>query len=90
MAVFFYAVIFGLAFAFGEDHPATTAGILVLYIPLVWASLAIQVKRWHDVDKSGWWVLINFVPCIGGLWALIENGFFRGTIGPNQFGPDPT
>lgn len=56
---------------------------------LVVAYLAIQVKRWHDRDKSGWWILIGFVPLIGGIWAFIECGFLPGTYGRNQFGPDP-
>ncbi len=62
---------------------------IVLYLAALWPSLALQIKRWHDRDKSGWWVLINFVPIIGGLWALIECGFLEGTKGPNKFGPDP-
>jgi uncharacterized membrane protein YhaH (DUF805 family) len=90
VAVTFYAVAIGLVLIFGEEHPAPFVGVLLLYVPLVWTSLAIQVKRWHDVDKSGWWVLITFVPCIGPLWALVENGFLRGTFGPNDYGPDPT
>lgn len=57
---------------------------------LLWPSLAISVKRWHDRDKSGWWVLINLVPLIGFVWALVENGFLRGTVGPNRFGEDLT
>jgi uncharacterized membrane protein YhaH (DUF805 family) len=56
---------------------------------LVWPALAVSVKRWHDRDRSGWWVLINLVPVIGWLWALIDNGFVRGTPGPNRFGADP-
>ena len=62
---------------------------IVLYLAALWPSLALQIKRWHDRDKSGWWVLINFVPFIGGIWALIECGFLEGTKGPNKFGPDP-
>ena len=31
----------------------------------IWVGLAGQVKRWHDRDKSGWWVLVNFIPLIG-------------------------
>ena len=54
----------------------------------IWSGIAIQVKRWHDRDKSGWWILINFIPFIG-FWALIENGFLRGTDGKNRFGEDP-
>ena len=37
----------------------------------------------------GWWVLIAFVPVIGGLWYLIECGFLPGTVGANNYGADP-
>lgn len=64
--------------------------ILILYlIPSMWISLAIQVKRWHDRNKSGWMVLINFIPIIGQIWAIIELGFLKGTEGPNKYGNDP-
>jgi uncharacterized membrane protein YhaH (DUF805 family) len=67
------------------------AGIVFLIFGVVvtWISLAVAVKRFHDRDKTGWWMLIVFVPVIGGLWYLIECGFLRGTEGPNPFGPDP-
>ncbi len=68
---------------------AMTVVSIVIYLAALWPSLALQIKRWHDRDKSGWWVLINFVPFIGGIWALIECGFLEGTKGPNKFGPDP-
>ncbi len=55
----------------------------------IWPSLAIHIKRWHDRGKSGWWILIVFVPFIGWIWALIETGFLPGTPGPNEYGPDP-
>lgn len=57
---------------------------------LLWPALAVSVKRWHDRDKSGWWVLIQLLPVIGTLWALVENGFLRGTAGPNRYGDDFT
>lgn len=68
---------------------AGMVAMIIVYLAALWPMLALQVKRWHDRDKSGWWVLINFVPLIGGLWALIECGFLEGTKGPNKFGPDP-
>ena len=39
---------------------------------LLWPSLAITVKRWHDPDKSAWWLLILLVPVIGacGHWSI--------------------
>ena len=66
-------------------------GILLMLfcLAIIWPALAIQAKRWHDRDKSAWWILIGLIPVIGPLWALIENGFLRGTEGNNRFGPDP-
>ena len=57
--------------------------------PSLWIGLVLSVKRWHDRNKSGRWILINLVPVVGWLWHLIECGFLRGTIGPNRFGQDP-
>ncbi|GAA6170018.1 DUF805 domain-containing protein [Sessilibacter corallicola] len=61
--------------------------VLILYIPLMWISLAIQIKRWHDRDKSGWFVLVSFIPVIGAIWAFIENGCLAGSDGVNRYGP---
>ena len=57
---------------------------------LVWPCTAVAVKRWHDRDRSGWWVLINLIPLVGVLWTLVENGLRRGTVGTNRFGVDLT
>jgi uncharacterized membrane protein YhaH (DUF805 family) len=46
----------------------------------------MQVKRWHDLDKSGWMVLVNFIPLIGMLYSLLTLGFQPGTAGPNKYG----
>jgi len=61
-----------------------------LYLLMLWIGFALGAKRWHDRGKSGWWMLIVLIPFVGGIWALVECGFLRGTVGPNQFGPDPT
>ncbi len=51
-------------------------------------SIAVGVRRLHDIDKSGWWMLIVFIPLIGAIvllvWAVME-----GTRGSNRFGSDP-
>ena len=74
---------------FGEDPEAFTNYELIVTLILIWPSLAVQAKRWHDRNKSAWWILINFVPIIGPLWSLIENGFLPGDIGSNKYGEDP-
>lgn len=65
---------------------ATGLGLFVLgsLIPAV----AVAVRRFHDQDKSGWFVLLNFVPYVGGLILLVFM-CIEGTRGPNRFGPDP-
>ena len=85
-------VLVGLMFAMIDSSASgiILALILIVAIPLTWISIAITVKRFHDRNKSGWWYLINFVPYIGGFWILIECGCLRGTIGDNNYGPDPT
>ena len=51
-------------------------------------SIAVVVRRLHDLDKSGWWYFIAFIPLIGGL--LLLYWFCQpGTVGPNKFGADP-
>ena len=62
--------------------------LTVLYFVLLWAALAAGVKRFHDRDKPGAWMLIVLVP-VGFLWVLIECGFLPGTDGPNRYGGDP-
>ncbi len=56
---------------------------------LLWPTLAVSIKRWHDRNHSGWWVLVVLVPVVGWLAALVVNGFLRGTPGPNRFGREP-
>lgn len=81
-----FVLMFLVALLTGGNESAISVIMLILYIPLIWISLAIQVKRWHDRNKSGWWVLIGFVPLIGPIWALIENGFLAGDEAENRFG----
>jgi uncharacterized membrane protein YhaH (DUF805 family) len=93
------AIVFGAAggAALLSDDPTAAMpsfgimGIvcLIVLVAIVWVGLAVAVKRWHDRNKSGWWVLIAFVPVIGGLWYLIECGFLPGTAGANNYGADP-
>ena len=51
-------------------------------------SLAVGARRLHDIDRSGWWLLIGFIPLIG-LIVLIVFFATRGQAGANRFGADP-
>ena len=56
---------------------------LGLFLP----GLAVSIRRLHDVDRTGWWLLLVFT-VVGGILLLIWN-CMRGTVGPNRYGPDP-
>lgn len=61
----------------------------VVSLIMIYPSIALSAKRWHDRGKSAWWILINLIPVIGWIWSLIATGFLKGTTGSNQYGPDP-
>jgi uncharacterized membrane protein YhaH (DUF805 family) len=58
--------------------------IAMLYVALV--GLALTIRRLHDIDRSGWWVLIGLVPFVGGIVLLVFS-LLEGTPGPNRFQP---
>ena len=62
---------------------------LLIVLMFTWVGLCANIKRYHDLGKSGFWVLISFVPVIGPIWLIVELGFFPGTPGGNAFGPPP-
>ena len=49
------------------DWLVNARGVIVVAWSFIvlWPWLAGQAKRWHDRDKSAWWILINLVPVIG-------------------------
>lgn len=65
------------------------ASTLVLYPPFFWIAAALAMKRIRDRGKSPAWLLIALVPVIGPLWLFVDLGLLRGTLGENQYGPDP-
>ncbi|MEO6718100.1 MAG: DUF805 domain-containing protein [Novosphingobium sp.] len=76
--------IVGLPIILGPYGPLTSLLLIAVIIP----SIAVQVRRFHDQDKSGWFVLLSLIPFLGGLVVLVFM-FLEGTRGPNRFGPDP-
>lgn len=66
------------------------AGVItgLLGLALLLPSLAVGVRRLHDTDRSGWWILIVIIPIIGWL-VLIFFFVTPGTPGPNRYGQPP-
>lgn len=63
--------------------------VMMLYaLATIVPTCAVTVRRLHDYDYSGWWLLLGFIPYIGeaALFALL---CFKGTAGDNRFGAEP-
>ena len=75
----------------GSNEPSQFSSVfmIVFFLLFFWTGLCINGKRWHDRDKSAWWILIGLIPGIGLIWVIVENGCLQGTQGPNRFGDDP-
>lgn len=75
---------------FGGMHTMRDNGPLsaILSVALLLPGLAVGSRRLHDIDRSGWWLLIGLIPLVGTI-LLIWWFCTRGTAGPNRFGTDP-
>lgn len=75
------SLIFNAASGYGI---LASLGGLAIFLP----ALGVGVRRLHDMDKSGWWLLLSFIPLIGFIILLFW--FVQpGTRGQNRFGADP-
>ena len=72
------------------DNAVGTGGILGgLYgLAVLLPSMGVGIRRLHDTDRSGWWLLLIFIPIIGWI-ALIYFYAQDSQVDPNQYGPSP-
>lgn len=86
--LFYVVITFIAAAAAGASGDAGAAdailglAALALFLP----SLGVTVRRLHDVDKSGWWILISLIPIVGPIVLLVFLAT-EGTVQPNKWGP---
>jgi uncharacterized membrane protein YhaH (DUF805 family) len=76
-------LIDALLFRSMDISPIQSLVGLALFLP----SLAVSIRRLHDLDRTGWWFLLVFT-IIGAIVLLVWD-CMKGTTGPNRFGPDP-
>ena len=92
---FYLMVIIGYFVASILDSVVGTGGMMgsfgvltmIVMLGLLLPSIAAGVRRLHDTDRSGWWLLIAIIPLIG--LVLIYFLVLEGTKGDNRFGADP-
>jgi len=87
----FSFVAVGLDFLLGQimGRDGGFGLFLILYsLAITLPSLAVAVRRLHDIGKSGWWFFITFVPLVGSVWYLILLAT-DSQPGENEYGPNP-
>jgi len=85
---FAFAFVIGVLSALGET--AATIGVILIvvwYFAHLVPSFAVTVRRLHDTGKSGWFLLLSFIP-FGNLVIFIFT-VMDGDSGDNDYGPDP-
>ena len=92
--ILFYLILILVAIAIdvgiGAYDEASGLGVvsgifsLAIFIP----GLAVAIRRLHDTDRVGWWMLISLIPIVGAIWFIVLM-CLKGTDGENRFGPDP-
>jgi uncharacterized membrane protein YhaH (DUF805 family) len=74
----------------GTFSSASNIGLLsgIYGLAVIIPTLAVTVRRLHDIDRTGWWILINLIPLIGTIVLLVFE-VTPGMPGSNRFGSDP-
>jgi uncharacterized membrane protein YhaH (DUF805 family) len=74
----------------GGVTASVNLGVLgtIYFLAVLLPTLAVTVRRLHDTDRSGWWILISLVPLVGGIVLLVFL-VLEGTRGPNRHGAAP-
>jgi uncharacterized membrane protein YhaH (DUF805 family) len=63
--------------------------IYILYaLATLVPGVAVTVRRLHDIGKSGWYIFVGLIPCVGGIILLVF-AVTAGDFGENEYGPDP-
>ena len=73
----------------GGGDPASPGILTTIYsLAILIPSIAVAVRRLHDTSRSGWWLLIAFIPVIG-FFVLIFFYLQDSKPGQNEYGPNP-
>ena len=89
-SIIFYIVAMILDNIVGTAIDGVGYGLFyILYaLAILIPSLAVSVRRLHDVGKSGWMILISLIPLIGAIWLLVLM-VTDSNPGENEYGPNP-
>ena len=88
---FFVTIVLAVLDGFtGTFDPESGLGLFgtIYALGVLLPSIAVSVRRLHDTDRSGWWLLLVFLPVVGFIVLLVFM-ILEGISGQNRFGEDP-
>jgi uncharacterized membrane protein YhaH (DUF805 family) len=88
LILLFVAIVIDVLIGTYDEASGLGAISGILSLVFIIPSMAVSIRRLHDTERVGWWVLISFIPILGSIWFVILM-CLKGTDGVNHYGPDP-
>ncbi len=84
-------ILWCLFYGLWEGLRLPVQGLVVWLVnaPALWLMLALCVRRMHDRNYSGWWLMVVVVPVLGAAWLVWQLALRRGLEQANRWGEDP-
>ena len=90
--IFVFALVFLMLFSENTSDESPNMVLIIIlalyFLATIVPSIAVTVRRLHDIGKSGSWYFISFIPYIGGFWLLILT-CMDSENKPNKWGENP-
>jgi uncharacterized membrane protein YhaH (DUF805 family) len=87
--IIFTFIAIGIDISTGTYDEVSGYGLVsgLISLALIIPSIAVAIRRLHDTNRVGWWILLSFIPLIGQIWFIVLM-CLKGTEGKNRFGTD--
>ena len=89
LANFIIGFVLGFIGAIMKDAKTVTDLLFAVYVlAILLPSIAVSIRRLHDTNRSGWWLLVSLIPFVGPIVLLVFM-ILDSTPGQNAYGPNP-
>ncbi len=78
------SVVLDVVFRSGAGQVVSGLYALAVLLP----TLGVSIRRLHDTNRSGWWILVGVIPIVGWIWIIVLLATASDS-GPNSYGPPP-
>ena len=88
IVAFLLSLVVGIVIGAAGGSSGVAQGVSFLYnLAVLLPTIGVGIRRLHDTNRSGWWLLLNFIPIIGWIWIIVLWAT-DSDPGPNRYGPN--